>query len=399
METRVRVKKIVLGLLLSVLLVLLFSWIGNEVVFKNRGVTSDFYFFWFGGRSLLEHKYLYSAEATNEIQEFVFSGPLEPGEYSRPFPYPAFFALLFLPFGVFSYPAALSIWLSLQFPILFVALYLFKKFLNLELPNWELGLLFVAGSIGFFYAVISYTLGQLSILILFLFVTAFYFLQIGRPVWAGVILSLIAVRPDMFLVGCIACGVIAWDSKKDLITAAISTLVSFLVMNLLTIFLMGLWYADWLEILAYYSSHNPHTRWPLDILPNAGTKISLVVILFAYLLWQARQSLIAPTQRNKISVLSILIPVYMIVTTMTGSYHMTLLLIPLLILLQMYSRYNLRWVIWIMFFVPWIYWLTLARTYPWSAQLLFPLSLLVLQAVFVFTDRRHQVAEKDVQPV
>jgi hypothetical protein len=385
-----RIKNVLLGLGLALFLLLAFTWIGKAIVVEPRNYKSDFYWIWYGSQAVLHQKSPYNAQATSDIQTFFGGRPIEPGQYTHPFPFPAYLALAFLSFGLLSYPTALIVWIGLQFPLLFTALYLMKDFLNLDVQGLKLILYLFAGSIGFFYPVLSYSLGQLGIFMLFLFVLTFYLLKIGRVGWAGVILALIAIRPDMFLIASVASLVILWNSMPKLKQLILSTGVSLVLMNLVTIFLVGFWYSDWIRTISYYSSNNPFVHWPPDtLLTYPATKAALVFILSVYLIWQFLQFRNNPTQRNELSVISGLIIVFLTLTRLTGSYHMTLLLIPCLILLRFYAQLRLQWVIWIMLFSPWIFWATYSKTYPWSDQLLVPSSLLVLQIIYLYVTKNR----------
>lgn len=385
-----QIKRVLLSIGLALFLLLAFTWIGKKVVVEPRGYKSDFYWIWYGSQAVLHQESPYSAQATNDIQTFFGGGPIEAGQYTHPFPFPAYLALAFLPFGWLSYPTALTIWIGLQFPLLFTALYLMKDFLDLDIQGWKLVPYLFAGAVGFFYPVLSYSLGQLGIFMLFLFALTFNLLKTGRVYWAGVILALIAIRPDMFLIASVAALVILWNSIPKIKQLIFSTCTSLVIMNLVTIFLLGFWYPDWIKTVRYYSSNNPFVHWPPDtLLTNPAAKIALILILFGYLIWQILQFWNNSVDRNKLLVISALIIVFLTVTQITGSYHMTLLLIPSLILLRFYAQLRLQWIIWVMLFSPWVFWAIFSKIYPWSDQLLVPSSLLVLQVIYLYATKKR----------
>ncbi len=385
-----RIKRILLGIFPMLFLLLAFTWIGKKIVVEPRGYKSDFYWIWYGSQAVLHQKSPYNAQATSDIQTFFGGGPLEPGQYTHPFPFPAYLALAFLPFGLLPYPAALIVWIGLQFPLLFTALYLMKDFLNLDIRGWKHIPYLFASSIGFFYPVLSYSLGQLGIFMLFLFAVTFYLLKIGRVGWAGITLALIATRPDMFLIACVASLVILWNSIPKVKQLVLSTGASFILMNLVTIFLLGFWYPDWIKTISYYSSKNPFVHWPPDtLLTHPVAKVALILILFGYLIWQSLQFWNNSTDRNKLLVISGLIAIFFMATKLTGSYYMTLLLIPTLILLHFYAQLKLQWIMWVMLFSPWAFWAIFSKIYPWSDQLLVPSSLLVLQLIYLYATKNR----------
>ena len=385
-----QIKKGILVIILALFLLMAFTWIGKAIVIEPRNYKSDFYWIWYGSQAVLHQQSPYNAQITEDIQTFFGSEPIESGQYTHPFPFPAYLAMVFLPFGLLSYPTALIVWIGVQFPLLFTALYLMKDFLNLDIQGLKLIPYLFAGSIGFFYPVLSYSLGQLGIFVLFLFVLTFYLLKIGRVGWAGGVLALIAIRPDMFLIAAIASLVILWNSTPNLKKLIVSTGASLILLNLVTIFLVGFWYPDWIRTISYYSSNNPFAHWPPDtLLTNPATKVVLILILLISLIWQFLQFGNNPTRGNQLLVISDLIIVFLTLTKLTGSYHMTLLLIPCLIILYFYAQLRLQWIIWIMLFSPWVFWAIFSKIYPWSDQLLIPSSLWVLQVIYLYATRNH----------
>ena len=385
-----RVKKLLAGIGLALMIILAFTWLGREIVIKPRNSRIDFYWIWYGTQAVIHQQNPYSAEVTTDMQIFFGGKPIEPEYYSHPFPFPAYLAIVFLPFGLLPYQTALLLWIGLQFPLHFTALYLMKDFLNLDIQGLRIILYFFVGSIGFLYPVLSYSLGQLGILIFFLYALIFYLLKAKHTQWAGIILAILAIRPDMFLVACTASIVLLWNSKSELKRLVFSSATSLVIINLATTFLLGFWYLDWINILGYYSSNNPFVHWPPDtLLKSQWAKNTLVLIIFAFLIWQFIRFHNKPTEDKKLLFISALITVFLTVNKLTGSYYMTLLLIPYLILLHFYSELRLQWIIWLMLFSPWVLWRIVAMFYPWSEQLLVPLSLLILQGIYLFTTKKR----------
>jgi hypothetical protein len=383
----IRLKNAITIIVMASFLILLFTWASNEFLLPRRGLKSDFYWLWYGGRSLIEQKNPYSHEATLEIQMNLFHKHLEPGEYAHPFPFPAYQTVLFLPFGLLPYPTALLLWIGLQFPMLFTALYLIKLFIGMKLYKLESGLLFLAGSIGFMYPLVSYALGQLSILMLTLLVLMFYFLLVDRPKLAGMVLAFIAIRPDIFLIACINAIVFRWNSKQDIKSIGISTSTILIAANIVTVAVFGFWYPDWVKIIGYYSANNPFVHWPLEHLPNMGTRTALLLTFLIYFAWRIVQFIKKPDKKQKLLMISATLIIYQLVTKVTGTYYMTLLLIPTLILMYLYSEYKLRWVMWVFIFSPWLWYLFIENSYPWLSILLVPLSLLILQITYETIDK------------
>lgn len=142
-------KKIIAPLVLGLIGILAFTYLGKEIVLEPRNYKSDFFWIWYGSRAVIHHQNPYSLEATRAIQIFLSGNTFDSGQYSHPFPFPAYLAAVFSPMALLPYRTALLLWTGIQFPLLFTALYLMKIFLDLEIQGAKLGLYLFAGSISF----------------------------------------------------------------------------------------------------------------------------------------------------------------------------------------------------------------------------------------------------------
>lgn len=335
----------------------------------------------------------YSAEETDALNLANFGGKPPPDQYQHAFPYPATIAIVLFPLGLLPYSAAYSVWISLQFPMLFAALYLLMRFLKLDLHWTRVHLLFFAGSIGFLYPIVSYALGQVSIFILLLFSLSYYFSQRKMTFLAGASLAFIAIRPDVFILACITLLVILWGSRQEIMRAGIATIVVLLGLNVVTLPMIGFWYIDWINIILEYSANNPYAHYPLDALPNSATRVSMLIVLITYLSWQLIRFLKGPSESKKLLLVSSLFIIYSLTNKLTGTYHMTLLLIPALILLRQYTKSKLQWLVWLTIFLPWLDWITpfSANSIPWISSIVVPLSFLILQIIYLRIGNSHPV--------
>jgi len=381
-----RTKKVILYTALALLLLIAFAWIGKTIVIEPHNYKTDFYWIWYGSQALIHQESPYGEQAIIDIHMFFIGKPPEAGQYTHPFPFPAYLSVVFLPFGLIPYPAALIIWIGLQFPLLFLALYLIKDFLDLELQGAKFILYMFAGSIGFFYPVLSYSIGQLAIFMLFLFGLTFYLLKKEKIGWAGVVLAFMAIRPDLFILASLTSIIFLWNSIPKIKKLVLSTSISLVTMNLVTVFLIGFWYPDWINTLTYYATSNPFAIWGLDTVSNMTINYTIAAILaltiISYLIWLIFFSRYSMKDEIQFSTISTIIIAYFFVTKITGAYYLTLLLIPALILFHFYSKINAQWIIWIILFSPWFYWLFIDFLNPWAGKLYFPLSLLLLQIIY-----------------
>ena len=391
-----RSQRLLIIVVLSLLLLPLFTLVGKEVVVNHRGTRVDFFAIWYGNNLILNRTSPYSPDATLVIHEKLSGRPLGPGVYVHSFAYPAYLAVVLFPIALLPYSTAFLIWTGLQLPMLFIALFLLIRFLKIQLNILGWVILLVGGSIGFSFPLVSYALGQISILLLFLLALTFFFLQEGKQTEAGIMLALTAIRPDIFFIAGAASIIFMWNSNRDIKRLALATIVSFILINLVSVFLLGFWYQDWVNMLMTYSVNNPKAHWPLEIIPNAAVQIGIVIALIVYLCWQFFQVYREPTQNTKLLAISTLFLVYSTATKVTGTYHMTLLLIPALIILSFYSQRNLQWVALAALFSPWLYRFipVSLRNDVWISPFFVPISFLILQTIYLMIASKFTTASQ-----
>jgi len=367
------------------LLTMLLIWGGANALFSRREQDADFLWIWLGNKLILEGTSPYSAESTLALQQALTGEEIAPDQYQHPIPFPAYSAFILFPSGLLPYSTAYHIWRNLQFPMLFAALYLMKRFLNLEMRWAQEHFFFFAGSIGFLYPIVSYALGQISIFIFFLFSLLFYFSQRKMTFLAGASMAFIAIRPDMFILACVTLVVILWDARQALFKIGFAAFAVLLVFNLATLPLIGFWYVDWIDILRGYSAGNPFAHYPLEMLPNTIGQVIVVAAVIIYLAWQVLRFIKKRTESETLLLVSSTVIVFSLANKLTGTYHMTLLLIPALILLHLYSNSKLRWLVWLTMLSPWAYWYTPSgsESKDWLSSLIVPLCFLSLQVIYL----------------
>lgn len=368
----------------TLLVTMLLIWGSANALFRRRENNADFFWIWFGNNAILEQTNPYTKESTIALQKALSGSEISPEQYQHPFPFPAFGAFILFPLGLLPYSSAYHIWLSLQFPMLFAALSLMKGFLGFNLHWIQEHFLFFACSIGFFYPIVVYALGQVSIFIFLLFSLLFYFSSPQKPILSAICLVFIAIRPDIFILACITLIVILWGQWQSLFRTGLFAFVFLLVLNLATLPLIGFWYFDWYKVIQEYSSHNPLAHYPIEMFSNPIVQITIIAITTTYLAWQVLRFIKRPTGNEKLLLISILVIVYLLANKLTGTYHLTLLLIPALIIFHFYSQSKLQFLVWITIFSPWIYWLfpSNTRSNDWISSLVVPLCFLSLQIVY-----------------
>ncbi|MBI3287145.1 MAG: DUF2029 domain-containing protein [Chloroflexi bacterium] len=158
---------------------------------------NDFYSRWFGARTLLlEGRNPYSAEVTRDIQLGMYGRLARPDEDQVAFAYPLYVALLIAPLVGFPYPQAQALWSA---ALLFTTVA--SVLLSLSWVGWRpsrLGSILLVLWALFLYPIArSLILGQFSLLVLALLVTALWAFRTQREGWAGIALAGATLKPQM----------------------------------------------------------------------------------------------------------------------------------------------------------------------------------------------------------
>ena len=357
-----------------------------QILVKPRGQAFDFYASWVGGRAVLAGQDPYGPEATRLIQLGIYKKIIPPEEYQHGFALPAHTTFILLPFILLPFSWSILLWLALQIPLLLVTL-----FLGLEVLNWSmrpvgLFLLAVLATLGFRYPLIAYSVGQMTIFVIFCMVLSVWLYQRGHPRWAALALICATVRPDLTATAILAAFILTRNSPRRR-----EFLIAFLTMGavlllLPAIFVGDIWPLTWLNRIRAYGRENPFNIWPPELLSAPWLSALLVVGLLA---WLGRYALAAwrqPTPFNQALLGSAMILVGLLVLPQTGTYALTLALIPAVILMRYAETRWLRLFIAGSLLAPWLYFaLDLGRV----IFLLIPLQFILLQEIVNFTRQRR----------
>lgn len=159
---------------------------------------SDLYAPWFGTRAALHGDDPYSARVTDQIQTFLYGQPLQAGStYDKEaFVYPATTVVLLAPFAWF--PWIVVRWIfTLSGPLLvaFIA-WIWTRICGAVLTRRRMTVLLLLVSCSW-PAVWGYRVQQPTILVLELASLACFLLQREYPIWAGVLLALSTIKPQV----------------------------------------------------------------------------------------------------------------------------------------------------------------------------------------------------------
>jgi hypothetical protein len=176
-----------------------------DLVITYQGLTSrlpganDFYVPWRAAQLWLQEGLdPYGRETTLQIQLGLFGRPQPPGEHQYAFAYPLYALFPILPLTWLSYAWAEAMWLTgLQVTAVATAL------LALRIYHWRPMPLFLAGWVLWFLAFYPTTralfLGQWALPVAALLAACLWALRKDRDGWAGVLLALTTVKPQMIV--------------------------------------------------------------------------------------------------------------------------------------------------------------------------------------------------------
>jgi|tagenome__1003787_1003787.scaffolds.fasta_scaffold20988445_3 hypothetical protein len=304
-----------------------------------RGNLSDLYPRWLGARELLLHgRDPYAADITREIQIGYYGRPLDPARPHDPkdqegFAYPVYVIFLLAPsIGLpFSIVQKLCLWFLLGITAASVLMWMDVLAWRVSLGSQLIWILLTVSS---FPAIQGIKLQQLSLLVAALLAWFAYLLTRGRWAWAGVVLAMTTIKPQLaFLPVVLVCIWVLGDwGRRQRILWAFGISVAVLVMTG-EVVLPG-WIHEFRAALsAYYQYTGGVSILDVALSPVVGkiAAIALVAIFIA-LAWPAR----AVSERSPQFqwLLSLSLAVTITVIPMFAPYNQVLLLPGLMVIVR-----------------------------------------------------------------
>lgn len=313
------------------------------LVLPNPG-ANDYYSRWAGARALLvEGRNPYALEVTREIQAVIEIDLSEVGRGGFHYPLPVLF--LFWPLVYLPYTWAQALWQTL---LVWVTMGIVG--VSLARLRWQPSPLTTAvlliGTIVFYPVSRSILLGQFTLHVTLFLLLTLWALQNGRDGWAGVALSLTAVKPQMIillgpalLLWCVIQK--RWRFLWGLLGGGLGLLVAGMV-------LYPPWVLAFLEDVQRYAGvaggKNPLTLLGLPDSIRYGVS-ALLLLLLLWQWWQAwQQAPVATAQAAFDRAVAWTVVFSLIVPFQTGTTNQVLALILLLPWLYRASR---RWPLWL----------------------------------------------------
>ena len=364
--------------LLAVLFAGLTAFTHNLLVVQ-RGNSFDFYPHYVAAQALLRGDNPYSQEVTAQIQIGMFGGELPPEFDQQRFSYPAYTALLLLPFTPLDSHTAIALWMSIQLFAIEASLLLWIHILEWKTPLVMLPVLLGALLLAFRYPINVYILGQFTGVMLLLLSLAALAFKRKHDTAAGVLLALSA-NPPTIAAG-IAIFILLAHALKGRWRGLVSFILTLAVLVVIVVLRVGWWIPQFLGNIGDYSRYADPV-WVLSMLP-----LWVVIPLLSLCLWAAFTTLRRAREPFHTALhtdgIALSIIAALVLLPQTGNYYLTLLIVPLLLIakrsLTNLDAKQVLILIGCLFavFSPWLIWLTFENYRPVEAALL-PIFLFLL---------------------
>ena len=367
---RTRQKKIgtkaVLGLTLFLLL-LLDSYALYSIYVERMGNRLDFYPFWAGGREvLIRGENPYQPEVMLRIQTAIYGRPALPDENQHGYAYPAYSPLIVAPFLILPFSESASLWIALQQFLIVASVVLTAHATRWKMEPWRMLLLCLA-AMTFRYAMISFVLGQTATWVLFGLSLALWAASQRRATLAGVALAAGLLKPQLVVLPALALLACSRPPERKRMLLSLGGAVILLL--LLSWLLAGFWLPDYWDLLQAYRGYSA-TEFPIEALasvwlpPQASQILNVAAVagllaLLMLVLWRARGT-------GRVAMAAALaVVIGQLVVPQTGSYNLTLLILPSVVILGQLHRIRKRsWLslagrllVWgSLAVVPWLLW-------------------------------------------
>jgi hypothetical protein len=300
------------------------------------GYQSDLYPRWIGARELLlHHRNPYSQEVTEEIERGFYGRPIDADRRGdvdpEAFAYPVYVAFLLAPFLPFRFEVVQPVFTEILLLLTVAALPLWIRGLRLHVGA-PAGLLAFVAMLSSYAAIEGLHLGQITLLVGFLMAGSIAALSSGSPLFAGVLLALTLVKPQLswlLVAYLILWAASDWRARRRFAVGFGSTIALLLVGS--ELILPG-WFGFWRSAVGEY------IRWHRGSLlaESLGARFSPwvaggLILLCGIAFWRCRMD--APGSRgfnfaliSALAVTSVVLP-----NAGGGSFYNQILLVPVVL--------------------------------------------------------------------
>ena len=199
----------------------------------------------------------YTDAVMQDIQRGYYGRLAGPGEDLHRISYPAYAYVLLAPLRPFEFSAAITLWMALQLPAMFLALCLWSALERRLTPGWLIVSLVLA--LTFRYSLTIFLNAQFNSLLLAIYSAGLLLLARRRDSWGGGVIALSALQPTLMgPLGFLQLAGLAVRGRWRGLAVWIGVL---LALTAVTVVIIGWWLPDWLNALAGYSSYQRFLTW------------------------------------------------------------------------------------------------------------------------------------------
>ena len=298
-----------------------------------RGNWSDLYPRWLGTREfLLRHRNPYNPEVTRDIQQGFYGRVIEPARSHDPkdpqaFAYPLYVSFLLAPLIFFPFNSVRIVFTAILFLVTIASVVLWIRALGLQVHRRTI-LLAVVGTVCSFAVVDGLHLQQMTLLAAGLLAASLAALASGQLFWAGVVLGLASLKPQLVL---LVIGFLLmwtgseWRSRKWFaigLGGSIAALVAGSEM------LLPGWFHSWWQAMQAYREYVKPSLLHSLLGQRAGLAVGLATIFgCAVLFWKVRRER-PGSQGFDVAVLSALVVTVLLLPNAGGGKYNQVLLLP-----------------------------------------------------------------------
>jgi len=305
-----------------------------------RGNLSDLYPRWLGTRELLlRGRDPYAADITREIQIGYYGRPLDPARLNDPkdqqaFAYPLYVAILLAPTVRLPFVAVRQIFLWLLVLLTGASVLWWLRALGWR-TSLSARLTWIVLALGSFPGIQGFKLQQLTLLVAALLAASMAAISGRRFVWAGVLLALATIKPQLALLPIVWLGIWVlgnWRERKRLFWSFAVAMSGLVVGG--EILLPG-WIREFRAASAAYYRYTGGGRSVLDVLltPTWGRVVAAIVVGAVFILvWKIRRA-DANTADFQWS-LALVMATTLVVIPMFAPYNQLLLIPALMVIVR-----------------------------------------------------------------
>jgi len=291
LKTRINYLVSIALVVLVVLVLVGLTWINHRYSVQNPG-GSDFLPRWVGVRQfLMKAQSPYSDATTQEIQQRFYGRPARSNEDQVLFVYPFYSLFIIGPYALINdYNMARAVWMTtLEVSIILIA------FAAISLSRWKPAPLMLIVLLIFaalwYYGIRALINANASILVGLLIMGAFLAIRAGQDSWAGLLLALATIKPQVVIL--LILFVLVWSISEGRWLLFWSILGNLALMIAITSLLIPDWtWQNFRQVMAYPGYTLPGTPGAIFIqwLPGVGKQLgwALTIFLTTTLLWEWR---------------------------------------------------------------------------------------------------------------